>query len=529
MDVKRLRRRAEKALQRRKLYDSSLQDVHDYVMPYRARAGEVATEGHQRGDKMFDATATKAQFRFAGRVQRDLTPLFQNFFSLEAGAVLPDGDEKKSLTEEFQKIGVVSHAVLMQSAFHMASHEFYLELYAGTAHMLIEKGTREKPLKICVPPVGEVALEENGWGEITGWIWPTKIAAEEVLERWPEAKGKLSDALSRMVREQPDDEVEVTQYTYLDKASGDYKLVVWTEKCDETARPIYEHSYRVSPWVTCRFLKMPGEVYGWGPAQLAMPFIKTTNKARELAMKAAAIALMGIYTRRNDGVFNPSMVEFKPLAMWPVAYNGGALGPTVQRLPVPQDFDISSVIIAEERENMKQALLDDALPPETAAVRSATEIAERINRLSQDMTGVYGRLTLEIIVPLVMRVIDILEDLGVLRTSLKIDQLLTQVRVIAPIAVGQHAAKVQSAVNWLEIALRLGGQQGMLLSAKVEEMLPDIGRWLGIEEKYIRSNGDKGQIMQMVAQMVAEAQAQEQAAAQPPEPPQQQFVNGGPV
>ena len=127
--------------------------------------------------------------------------------------------------------------------------------------------------------------------------------------------------------------------------------------------------------------------------------------------------MLGLWTRRNDGVFNPDNARFEPLGMWQVASTGGPLRPTLQRLDVPHNFDISSFVIEDERQQMKIAMMDDALPPLAGAVRSPTEIVERMQLLNQDIGGVFGRMTLEVVSPLVQRVVDILESTGKLSTN----------------------------------------------------------------------------------------------------------------
>lgn len=530
--VKRYKKRAVKAWERRRYYDALLRDVYDYAMPYRDPAGLQSIgnqqEGAKRVNRIFDATAVKAGFRFAGRIQTELTPIFQTFFSIEAGPLITDEKERKTLTEEFQKIGRIVHGVMASGEYHNAAHEGYLDLYAGTYHMLILDGDDKQPARFLIIPIPEVAIELGPYNNVEGWHWKRCWPAEELPELWP--NGKFSDTIKRMIKDNPDGDVEVCQYTYLDRKSGKYRLVAWTKFDKDTDDPFFNDEYRTSPWVTARFFKVPNEAYGRGPVNLAMPTIKTTNAAVELALKAATIAIMGIWTYRNDGVFNPKTAKFDPRAMWAVQSNsGGVLGRSIERLPTPENFDISSIVINEQREQMKQTLFDDTLPPETGAVRSATEIAERISRLSQDLSGVYGRLTLEIVVPTVQRVIDILEKKGLLKTSITIDQMLTQVRVIAPIASGQQAAKVQAYANAMQMVMMLGGQEALMLAFKVEQIFPKLARWLGVDEEDLRSDLEKGQIVQHVAKIMAQ---QQQAAAaakqQPPNPAQQaqQLVNG---
>lgn len=532
-----LKKRCEQAWQRRRLYDMMLWDVYDYVLPFRDVSGLHATnraraEGQSRTDRIFDSTAVRAAFRFAGRLQSELTPPFQTFFALEAGPLLPDGGEKKKLTEELMKIASAVHGVLSTGNYHNAAHEMYLDLFAGTAAMQILAGNIDYPVRTRVVPLPEIALEEGPFGDVWGVVWRKKWPSDELKVLWP--KAKFCDALKTIMEAAEPTMVEVTQYTRYrpDEGgnSGHWELLVWSEKCTDGAEPFHREKFRTSPWIVPRFFKVPGEVYGRGPAQLAMANVKTMNKARELALKAAALSVMGIWTARDDGVFNPDTVRFEPLAMWRVASNGGPMGKTVEPLDVPRNFDISTIVIADEREQAKQALFDDTLPADTGAVRSATEIAERMRRLSQDFSGVNGRLTLEIVVATVRRVIDVLETLGVLKTSLKIDQLLTQVRVVAPIAAGQQAAKVQSLVNWQEIVGRLHGPKMAMVATRPEKFVTRLARHLGVEEDLIAEEETiKKAIAAEVAMGVQQHQAEVAKAMPQGEPPApgQAYINGG--
>ena len=160
-------------------------------------------------------------------------------------------------------------------------------------------------------------------------------------------------------------------------------------------------------------------------------------------------------------------------------------------------------------------------------MRSPTEIVERMQLLNQDIGGVFGRMTLEIVAPLVQRVIDILEGKGQLATRITIDQLLTQLRVIAPIAAAQQAAKVTQTTNWLQLLVMLFGPQAALVFARVEELAPEMGRWLGVEERFIRSKTEISDWQKLIASSMAASQQQEAAAGQTPPSPAQQIVGGG--
>ncbi len=525
--LKEAKERTADAWLRKRLYERQLREIFDYIMPYRDPAGlygvTAQTEGENRTDKVFDGTAIAASLRFAGRMQRELTPIFQDFFAIEAGPLMPDGDQKKQLTEAFQGVGKIANGVLASGSFHMKSHELFLDLFAGTGAMNIKAGDDYQPVRFQTVPITQIALDEGPDGDVWGVDWKREFRLGHLPTLWPQ--GQFSRDLKRAIKDSPRNKTTVHQNTHFEPSTRRHVLKVWREEGDDREL-IWEEDFRTNPWITPRFFVVPGEVYGRGLAHLGLPSAKTTNKARELALLAAAFAVLGLWARRNDGVFNPDTARFEPLAMWQVATTGGPLGPTIQRLDVPHNFDISSFIIEDERQQMKMAMMDDALPPLAGAVRSPTEIVERMQLLNQDIGGVFGRLTLEIVSPLVQRVIEILESKGQLSTRITIDQLLTQIRVIAPIAAAQQAARVNSATNWLQLLVMLFGPQAALVFARVEELAPEMGRWLGVEERFIRSRTEISDWQKLIAgTMAAERQAAAPEAASPS--PEQQIVGGG--
>ena len=197
--------------------------------------------------------------------------------------------------------------------------------------------------------------------------------------------------------------------------------------------------------------------------------------------------------------------------------------PTLQSLNIPNRFDISQIVIADEREQAQIAMLDHSLPPEDGAVRSATEIAQRMKRMGQDLGGAYARLALEVIVPLVRRRIDILQARGAIPNKIPIDQLLVALKITSPIAQTQRANKVQPRVDFMQIIASLLGPSAVPLVANVEKLLPEIGRDLGVDEQYIRSEAEQGVLQQLVDQLasqkaqmiVQQMEAQGGADAQP--------------
>lgn len=503
--LKKVAKNAARAYDRCRDHKVLLNDLYEYVIPYRAPAGTPAASTQGRVDRIFDGTATKAAFRFAGRMSQDVTPAFQDFFELKIGPYLAlAGDAKKQAEEELAVISKKVKAVLEGAQFAVASNEMYLDLFGGTGAMLMPEHDRDI-LRFVSVPIGELALQEDGHGRVTGIYWQKAYAAGDIPDLWPSNKIAISAELRKIIDEQGDQQVEILQASEWNDTTGQWDFfALRPDKCEEGA--IYRTAERTCPWLTPRFYKVPGEPMGRGPGLMGLPTAKTLNKVTELTIKAAAFAILGLWMYRNDRVFNPKTAVMKPGAMWAVGSTGGSMGASLQRLEVPGRFDISNIILQDLREAVKQIMLDDTLPPDSSAVRSATEIVERMKRLSADLSGAYARLVLEIVRPLIQRVIDVLHRRKLIETHLEIDQLLLRVDVISPIAKLQQAQDVSSIVDWLQIQLSLGGQELMMLTSKVEDIFAEIGRKLGVSEKYIRSDADKKKIQQAVAAMIAQTQ-----------------------
>lgn len=503
--LKRVAKNAARAYTNCANHKAILNELYEYVIPYRAPAGTPAAATTGRVDRIFDGTASKAAFRFAGRMSQDVTPAFQRFFELKIGPYLDvQGDEKKALEEELALIAKKVSAVLEGADFAVAAGEMYLDLFGGTGAMLMPESDREVMRFVSVP-IGELALREDGFGKVNGIYWEKTYPAEDVPGLWPKARVRISQEFQKIIDDAPETPIKIMQASELDAETGQWSF--WgfrSDKCEEGA--IYETVENTCPWLTPRFYKVPGEAMGRGPGLMGLPTAKTLNKVTELTIKAAAFAILGLWIYKNDRVFNPKTAVMKPGAMWAVGSTGGQMGASVQRLDVPGRFDISNIILQDLREAVKQIMLDDTLPPDSGSVRSATEIVERMKRLAADLSSAYARLVLEIIRPLIQRVIDVLYRRKLIKTQLKIDQLLLKVDVVSPIAKMQQAQDVSSIVEWLQIQMSLGGMELTMLTSKVEDIFADIGRKLGVPEAYIRGDNEKKQIMQVVAGVIAQAQ-----------------------
>lgn len=506
-----LKKRREKAQVERDAFQPLLDDVHRYVLPFRKSTRHTG-KGEQRVDDVFDHTAIDSAFRFAGRIQQDLWPAGQENFSLEPGAIVRDPKERERMAKPLEDVTLVAQAFFDDGDWDMAFHEMALDLTGGTGLILMNGPNKYDPEKLWEPiavPLDEVMLEGGANNKISGIFWTRKMSVRVLRETWPEAE--FGEKLAKLEKDKPENEVEINCDTVFVPEKLRWTMVIW---CKDQESALFESQSRTCPWLTPRYHRLTGETYGRGVAHLAMPTIKTTNTAARLQLQAASIAMLGIYTAVDDGVFNPDLSPLEPGAFWKVSRNGGALGPSVSRFPDPR-LDLSNLVLKEMQMGVKATMMDQALPPEAAAVRSATEILERVKRLAADHLGAYGRLVREIVVPAVRRTIELAYDRALLPQEIAIDQLLVRVKVKSPIALAREAQRVEKIIQWLQMVLMILAQVGapdrIGRIARLEPALSDIGRDLGVPSQYVVT-ADEREAMDKQEQEAAIAAATAAAA-----------------
>lgn len=506
----RLKKRREAARREREAIQPMLDDAFAYAIPFRKSTRNTG-KGDNRVDRIFDHTAVDAAFRFAGRLQQDLWPVGQENFALEPGPIIMDEAERERLRLELQPIQKVAQAFFDDSDWDMAFHEMALDLAAGTGAILMNPAGADELDKLWNPisvSIDELLLEQGKDNKISGIFWDRRMAVRVIFETWPE--GDFAPELDDLKKQKPEDEIDVHIDTCWNPVSRFWEMHVW---CDKQDRRIFASQSRTCPWLTPRYFRVPGETWGRGVLMLAMPTIKTVNTAKRLYLQAAAIAMLGIYTAVDDGVFNPDLAPLEPGMFWKVARNrGSTLGPSVDRFPDP-NLQLSDLVVKDMQLDIKSTLLDQALPPETSGAKSALEILERVKRIAADHVGAYGRLVKEFVVPAVKRTIELAYQRKLVTTDVPIDQLLVRVKVKSPLAIAREAQRVEKIVQWLQMVLAVltAAEKGNRVDfvAKIEEALRSIGHDLGVPPEFIPTKVER----EATEKAQADALAAQQAAA----------------
>jgi Bacteriophage head to tail connecting protein len=226
--------------------------------------------------------------------------------------------------------------------------------------------------------------------------------------------------------------------------------------------------FETSPFISFRWLKGAGELYGRSPVMTVLPDIKTVNKVVELTLKNASIAVTGIWQADDDGVLNPANIRLVPGTIIPKAVGSSGLTP----LQPPGRFDISTLMLDELRGRIRHTLLVDRLGPIAGRRMTATEVLERSAEMTRLLGATYGRLQAELLTPLLMRAVGILRRRGDI-PNFALDGRTVDLQYKSPLARTQARQDVQETLLWVESAAQLGEEAVRVID------IAATTRWLG--------------------------------------------------
>jgi hypothetical protein len=307
--------------------------------------------------------------------------------------------------------------------------------------------------------------------------------------------------------------MDLLEATILDYERGDwcYHVICVSGGKEE----IVYRRMNSSPWVISRYAKVAGEIYGRGPLLTALPDIKTLNKTLELLLKNASLAVAGVYTAADDGVLNPQTVKIVPGAIIPVARNGGPQGESLRPLARAGDFNVSQIVINDLRQNIKRTLLDESLPPDNMSARSATEVVERMKELAQNLGSAFGRLINETMIPMVSRILQVMDERGLINMPLRVNGLEVKVSPVAPLAMAQNMEEINNIMQFMQIAQTLGPEGQVAI--KTGDMIDYIADKFGVPASVMNSAAERSYILNQAQNMAMEqamttGMAEQQAA-----------------
>jgi hypothetical protein len=482
------------------------EECYEYALPQR-ESFYYETPGQRRDEKIFDETAVVGVQEFASRLQSGLVPNFARWSDLVSGSEVPP-DQRESIDEALDEVTEYVFEVIQNSNFAQEVHESFMDLAVGTGVLAVEEGDSVKPVVFSAIPLPHVVLD-TGPDDMIDHVYRERknVRYDQLSILYPKATfdPKIT---SKMASNDTTTVLELVCRDYSVKNEEAYKSYAI---CMNTETVLYERKMRgigSNPFVCFRWSKCAGEKYGRGPLLNALSAIKTTNLTVELILENAQMSISGIYQMEDDGVINPDTIQLVPGSIIPKAMGSSGLQP----INAAGRFDVAQLVLSDMRLNIKRALYNDMLGDPDKTPATATEIAERMADLSRRMGSAFGRLQVELVQPVLQRVIYILKKQGRIEVP-TVNGREVKIKSVSPLAQAQANQDISSIARFLQLIGGTFGPEMLNLLVNQEETSVHLAKKFGVPESLIRNQQEREQMMQMMQQM-AQQQGMQQLAPQ---------------
>lgn len=503
-DVSALVQRYRDLRGQRGLWETHWQELADYMLPRRADIVMRRAKGDKRTERLFDGTALHAVELLAAALHGLLTGSSTRWFSLSLRDRTLMGDaEVRAWLEDAAEI---IYEELGRSNFETELHELYLDLVTfGTSCMFVE--FEDDQLRFATRHIAEVYLSEDKHGRIDSVFRIYKATARQMAQRF--GLEKLPPRIQRAFETHPDNEVDNILHVVhprderKDGARDARNMPIASCYIDEASRALIDESgYNETPFVAPRWLKASGEVYGRSPGMTALPDTKVVNKMSEIMLKAAAKIVDPPILVPDDGVVGRWAIA--PGALLPYRAGADKPEPLITKVNLPLGLELEE----RRRQAINKAFYTDLLQFAQGPAMTATEVVQRAEQQLRLLGPVLGRLTAELLQPMIDRTFALLLRAGRIPDAPQMLQGMDlKVEYQSPLARAQKGERLTGLTRALQILMPLAQVLPVMDHIDPDATVDEVLRQTGVPASVQRSRRD-------VTRVRAERAQAEQTAAQ---------------
>ena len=512
-------------------WDSLWQDLSDYFCPGRINAIRRESDGSRKSQNIYDNTgADAAQKLAAGLYSRTVNPA-SKWFYLTVETPDESLENNPSVQAWFDTARDRAQSAINKRGTG-ALYQVYCDLTSLCNAVLFIDEDDIKGVSFRTFPIDTVDIAEDYRGVVDTVYRKFELTLRQIDQEFP---NKLDEDLKDRLLVEPDAKLEVLHVVGPRKKYDPDKIdnlnmpiesiYILCEKC----LVLEESGYPEMPYCVARLDVLAGELYGRGPATIALPEVKALNEMAKLQLDASNLRLRPPLDVPVDAYLNP--IELVP------GYknlNQDTAGRRVTALNVAGDLAYTSKDIEIQQNKVKAIFYNDQLYLRTNAEMTATEVQKRSEIQMQLMGPWQGRLELELFEPLINRLLGILIRSGEIapppmelidKTDLKGEDKETvtkystkALKIVydSPLARAQRLVDVQ-VIDQVKMSiaqtaqLNPQGAQDLLMRFDMVKMEVDRAKALGLPTKYIKSEEAYNQEKQMQQAQMQQAQMMQQA------------------
>jgi hypothetical protein len=499
--------RYERAVDKRQLWRSLMQDCYRYAIPDR-ELFDFAIQGQRKGAELYDSTAVEGVKEFGSRIEHSICPAGRQWTKMVPGPGLPkemrEDDELQLYLEEQTDIffGYIHH-----SNFALKAPESFQDLAVGTGAITLELNEQRNGFVFDAIPPAHLAIEEGPTGLIETAFMDRKMPPANLKRIYPGCV--LPQKWAKLNTEKAGESVEFQVGCVYEPRRAEYWLVVFS-KAEKAL--IYVRNYgQSSPCIVFRWNTVPGETWGRGPVMGCLPDIKTVNKVVETILRGGQLNLAPVFTAVTDGVLNPYTAQILPNAIIPVMSNDTS-NPSIRQLTTDVRPDMAQLILEDLRGNIRRALFSDPRRRE-GPIESATEVLIEDREFLQRIGSSSGRIQSEFVEKVINRGVYLLKSIGKM-ADFRVDGREVTLKHLSPLARAQDQQELLSLRTGVELLMPFG-PEALHMAVKTE----DIGEWImrtaGVPSDRLRSDAERKKMVKRVTEAAAQAATAQQQGVAP--------------
>lgn len=353
-----------------------------------------------------DSTAIHSNELLAASLNGTLTASHSKWFSLK----LRDYglNQNKEVKEWLQLCEDKIYLAIRQSNFNSEAFEVYLDLGCfGTGCLLCEEKEIVYPgfngLLFRSTPFSEYCISENAEGVVNTVFREFKITSKAAVRKW--ANAEKNEKIKKLSESNPYEYIDILHCVYPSEENDRQFLSYYISIEDKVL--LHDQVYHSFPYCVPRWAKTSGSVYGYGPGHVALPDIKTLNKAKELDLESWALDIL-------PPTFEKEYSVIGSLRMQPAARNIAKDRDSIWTLNRNVRYDVTQIKEEAIRTSIRQIFYSDQLKLQEGPEMTATEVQVRYELMQRLLGPTIGRLENEFLNVLIERVFDILTRAGVL-------------------------------------------------------------------------------------------------------------------
>lgn len=371
MQIQDILKKYDDAMSEKTVWDSVYQAVFRMTMPNRDSFYiDENIPNNWENTRLLTNVGAEAADIFAARFQRIVCTDEQTAVSVKAPVYFEDSAQQREIDEN------ISRSINMCIIPNLGNYlESAYDLVAGTTVAFRTFDVLNRKFWRVPVPIKDVALSKSFTGETDGYYRKLKIKREEIPVVFPETKGRKlnGEAITDKNATEMIELKEATVYNYDDELWHYYVI------CGQEL--LVDRATKVCDFSSSFWTRKPGSVYGIGVGVKALPELNQLNALRYYSTFGLMFRAAPMWLANENHMLDFDRLTMKPMEIIPVQ-NTGRDNPTLTPLTVGDDPNVAQWNQTQMEMNIKSVMLSDTIPNQTNKQMTATEIAERRNRLN---------------------------------------------------------------------------------------------------------------------------------------------------